>query len=69
MTALSFASTLKFGKEISGYADLCRFSCVETPIVPTSITVNKTGMQTEQIFGVSIRENKLLFSVAAASCD
>lgn len=33
--------------------------------LPASITVNATGMQTEQIFRVSIRADEMLFSVAA----
>lgn len=34
---------------------------VEITLLPTSITVNVTGMQTEQIFGVSIRDDEMLF--------
>lgn len=52
------------GRGISGYADLCRFSAQIAPL-PASITVNATGMQTEQIFRVSIRADEMLFSVAA----
>lgn len=42
---------------------------VEIALLPTSITVNMTGMQREQIFGVSIREDEMLFPVAAGFCD
>lgn len=42
---------------------------VEVTLLPSFITVNMTGTQAEQIFGVSIREEEMLPSVAATFCD
>lgn len=54
-----FIQPLSLARGFSSYADFCRFFLWKYYLL--SILVNMTGMQTEQIFGVTIREDEMFF--------